>query len=68
MKLLAEAVLDNAALKDLTSKNGNARRRGGKPSHMPGNITGERAQRTDGGVCTGWCEPQGDPLRADKAG
>ena len=20
-----------------------------------------------GGVCIGWCEPQGDPLRADQA-
>lgn len=63
-KLLAEAMLDNAVLKDLASKNGNARRQAGSRRPCPGASRGERAS----GVCTGWCEPQGDPLRADTAG
>ena len=64
-KLLAEAMLDNVVLKDLASKkNGNARREAGSRRPCPGASRGERAS----GVCTGWCEPQGDPLRADEAG
>jgi putative transposase len=63
-KLLAEAMLDNAVLKDLASKNGDARRQAGSRRPCPGASRGERAS----GVCIGWCEPQGDPLRADKAG
>lgn len=62
-KLLAEAMLDNAVLKDLASKNGNARRQAGSRRPCPRASRGERAS----GVCTGWCEPQGDPLRADQA-
>ena len=39
-KLLAEAMLDNAVLKDLASKKWSRPARGGKPSPMPVRITG----------------------------
>lgn len=39
-KLLAEATLDNAVLKDLASKKWGRPARGGKPSPMPVRITG----------------------------
>ncbi len=39
-KLLAEAMLDNAVLKDLASKKWGHPARGGKPSPMPVRITG----------------------------
>jgi putative transposase len=42
-KLLAEAMLDNAVLKDLASKNGNARRQAGSRRPCPGASRGERA-------------------------
>jgi len=39
-KLLAEAMLDNAVLKDLVSKKWQRPAPNGKPSPMPGSITG----------------------------
>jgi putative transposase len=47
-KLLAEATLDNAMLKDLTSKNGNARRQAaGRCSPLP-DLSGEAATGVPG--------------------
>jgi putative transposase len=56
-KLLAEAMLDNAVLKDLVSKKWYRPAPSGKPSFMPGSTRDEGAS----GVCIGWCELQGDP-------
>jgi putative transposase len=51
--LLAEAMLDNAALKDLASKNGDARREAGSRRPCPCASRAERAS----GVCCGRGEP-----------
>ena len=64
-KPLAEAMLNNAVLKDLASKKmvtPGAKREA--VAHAREHHGGERAS----GVCIGWREPQGDPLRADKTG
>jgi putative transposase len=42
-KLLAETMLDNAVLKDLSSKNGNARRKAFGRRACPGGLRAERA-------------------------
>ena len=42
-RLLAEAIMDNAGLKDLLSKNGSARRETGSGCPSPGDVGDERA-------------------------
>jgi putative transposase len=48
-KLLAEAMLDIAVLKDITGKNGNARCQAGCSDACPDGVRAERAQETNGG-------------------
>ena len=42
-KLLAEAMLDNAVLKDIAAKNGDARRQAGRGCSCPASVRGKRA-------------------------
>jgi putative transposase len=48
-RLLADTMLDNAGLKDLLSKNGDARREAGSGRASPGDVGDERAAGVPGG-------------------